>query len=139
MTPFFNPGPIAHPKMPIYIAGVNPYMCRIAGEVCDGLHVHPFHSPKYLREYVHPAVEEGLRDSGRKRADFTYTTASFVVVGDTATSRAGQESPAVKQQIAFYASTRTYEPVLEAHGWQDLTPALHREIGRRATGPGWPT
>jgi len=126
MTPFFNPGPIAHPKVPIYIAGVNRYMCRIAGEVCDGLHVHPFNSPKYLREYVHPAVEEGLSASGRKRADFTYTTASFVVVGDTEEELA-KNRRAVKQQIAFYASTRTYEPVLAAHGWQDLTPALHRK------------
>ncbi len=50
MTPFFNPGPIEHPEVPVYIAGVNPYMCRVAGEVCDGLHVHPFNSPKYLRE-----------------------------------------------------------------------------------------
>jgi len=126
MTPFFNPGPIAHPKVPIYIAGVNHYMCRVAGEVCDGLHVHPFNSPKYLRDYVHPAVEEGLRAAGRKRADFTYTTSSFVVVGDTEEELA-KNRRAVKQQIAFYASTRTYEPVLATHGWQDLTPALHRK------------
>ena len=33
MTPFFNPGPIAHPRIPVYIAGVNATMCRIAGEV----------------------------------------------------------------------------------------------------------
>ena len=32
-----------------------------------------------------------------------------------------------RAQIAFYASTRTYEPVLAAHGWQDLTPRLHRK------------
>ena len=37
MTPFFNPGPIDHPKIPIFIAGVNPYMCGVAGELCDGL------------------------------------------------------------------------------------------------------
>src|SRR5437763_13767396 len=72
MTPFFNPGPISHPRIPVYIAGVNRYMCRTAGEVCDGLHVHPFHSPKYLREYVHPAVEERLKLTGRSRADFTF-------------------------------------------------------------------
>ena len=126
MTPFFDPGPIEHPKIPVYIAGVNQYMCRVAGEVCDGLHVHPFNSAKYLREYVHPAVEEGLRASGRTRADFTYTTASFVVVGDTEEERAAQRQ-SVKQQIAFYASTRTYVPVLAAHGWQDLTPHLHRK------------
>lgn len=126
MTPFFDPGPIAHPRIPIYIAGVNQYMCRMAGEVCDGLHVHPFNSPRYLREYVRPAVEEGLRAAGRSAADFTYVTSTFVVVGDTEEERA-QARQSVKQQIAFYASTRTYEPVLAAHGWQDLAPHLHRK------------
>jgi len=126
MTPFFNPGPIEHPKIPVFIAGVNRYMCRMAGEVCDGLHVHPFHTPKYLREYVHPAVEDGLRASGRSRQDFTYATASFVVLGDTPHERA-QNAEAVRQQIAFYASTRTYEPVLAAHGWEGIGPELHQK------------
>jgi probable F420-dependent oxidoreductase len=126
MTPFFNPGPIAHPKVPIYIAGVNQYICRIAGEVCDGLHVHPFNSARYLGEYVHPAVNEGLQQSGRSRKDFTYATSTFVVVGDTEQELA-QNKQSVKQQIAFYASTRTYEPVLATHGWQDLVPHLHRK------------
>jgi probable F420-dependent oxidoreductase len=126
MTPFFDPGPIAHPRIPVYIAGVNQYMCRVAGEVCDGLHVHPFNSPRYLREYVRPAVEEGMRTAGRARSDFTYVTSTFVVVGDTEQERE-QARQAVKQQIAFYASTRTYEPVLAAHGWQDLAPHLHRK------------
>jgi len=126
MTPFFNPGPIEHPNVPVYIAGVNAFMCRVAGEVCDGLHVHPFNSPKYLRDYVHPAVEEGLKKAGKSRADFTYTTATFAVVGDTE-GELRQAKAAVKQQIAFYGSTRTYEPVLAAHGWQDLTAHLHRK------------
>jgi probable F420-dependent oxidoreductase len=126
MTPFFNPGPIEHPRVPVFIAGVNPAMCRVAGEVCDGLHVHPFNSPKYLRELVRPAVEEGMAKAGRSRADFTYVTSSFVVVGDTEPEIA-QQKQAVKQQIAFYASTRTYEAVLAVHGWQDLVPQLHRK------------
>ncbi len=126
MTPFFSPGPIAHPKIPVYISGVNEYMCRVAGEVCDGLHVHPFNSAKYLREYVHPAVSEGLRASGRTREEFTYVTSTFALIGDSEEEiRANTQS--VKQQIAFYGSTRTYEPVLAAHGWQDLVPHLHRK------------
>jgi probable F420-dependent oxidoreductase len=124
MTPFFDPGPIEHPHIPVYIAGVNPAMCRVAGEVCDGLHVHPFNSPAYLRGLVRPAVEEGMARSGRQT--FTYVTSSFVVVADTEAELARQKQ-AVKQQIAFYASTRTYEPVLAAHGWQDLVPHLHRK------------
>lgn len=126
MTPFFNPGPIAHPRIPIYLAGVTATMCRIAGEVADGLHVHPFNSPTYLREYVHPAVAEGLRRSGRSRAEFTFATSTFVILGDTEEELV-RAREAVRQQIAFYASTRTYEPVLAAHGWQDLIPHLHRK------------
>src|SRR5215470_6354410 len=126
MTPFFNPGPIAHPKIPVFVAGVNRYMCRMAGEVCDGLHVHPFHTAKYLREYVHLAVNEGLQASGRSRSDFQYATSVFVIVGDTESERA-ENTEAVRQQIAFYASTRTYAPVLEAHGWEAVGPELHEK------------
>jgi probable F420-dependent oxidoreductase len=126
MTPFFNPGPIEHPKIPIYIAAVNPFMCGVAGEHCDGMHVHPFNSPKYLREVVQPAVNAGLAKSGRTRKDFTYATSSFVVVGDTPEERS-EQAQMVKQQIAFYGSTRTYQPVLECHGWGDLTVKLHRK------------
>jgi probable F420-dependent oxidoreductase len=124
MSPFFNPGPIEHPAIPIYLAGVNPYMCRLAGEVAQGLHIHSFHSAKYLREYVHPAVEEGLRQSGRSRADFTFRASTMVAVGDTEEALA-RARRAVKKQIAFYASTRTYQAVLAAHGLDDLTPRLH--------------
>jgi probable F420-dependent oxidoreductase len=125
MTPFFNPGQIEWPKIPIFVAGVNQYMCRMAGEVSDGLHVHPFHSPKYLREYVQPAVEEGLRASGRSRRDFQYASSCFVIVGDTERERS-ENAEAVRQQIAFYASTRTYRPVLSAEGWEAIGPELHR-------------
>lgn len=101
MTPFFNPGPIEHPKIPIFIAAVNPYMCGVAGELCEGMHVHPFNSPKYLREVVHPAVEAGLKKSGRARKDFTFATASFVIVGDNERERA-EQAQMVRQQVAFY-------------------------------------
>ncbi|HKW91157.1 MAG TPA: TIGR03617 family F420-dependent LLM class oxidoreductase [Methylomirabilota bacterium] len=124
MTPFFDPGPIEHPRIPIYLAGVNPQMCRIAGEVADGLHVHSFHSARYLRECVHPAVQEGLARAGRSRVDFTFRASTMVVLGDTADERR-RRARAVKRQIAFYASTRTYQAVLAAHGLDDLSPRLH--------------
>jgi len=126
MTPFFNPGPIADPKIPIFVAAVNRYMCRMAGEICDGLHVHPFHTAKYLREFVHSAVNEGLKVSGRSRQEFQYATSVFVIVGDNERERANN-AEAVRQQIAFYASTRTYEPVLAAHAWDAIVPELHEK------------
>ena len=126
MTPFFAPAPIAYPRIPIYIAAVNAYNLRLAGEVCEGVHLHPFHSVKYLREYALPHLQTGLARSGRRRQDLTLTTSVFFVTGRTKEELA-KAREGVKAQIAFYASTRTYEPVLAAHGWADLMPRLHRK------------
>ncbi len=129
MTPFFNPGPIAHPSIPIYIAGVNPYMCRLAGELCDGLHVHPFHSVKYLRESLLPELEEGLHKGGRTRQDVTLSTSLFVITGRT-DEEIERARDSVRMQIAFYASTRTYVRVLEAHGWGDTSMRLNEKAAK---------
>jgi probable F420-dependent oxidoreductase len=126
MTPFFAPAPIAHPRIPIYVAAVNAYNLRLAGELCDGVHVHPFHSVAYLRDYALPHVEEGLRRSGRRREEVVLASSVFMVTGRSAAEIDAARERA-RAQIAFYASTRTYEPVLAAHGWQDLMPRLHRK------------
>jgi len=126
MTPFFNPGPIHHPKIPIYLAAINPYNCRLVGELADGIQIHPFHSVTYLRERVLPHIAEGLQKSGRSREDVTLAAPVFIVTGKS-TREIEQEKRSVKSQMAFYASTRTYQPVLDAHGWGDLAARLHRK------------
>jgi probable F420-dependent oxidoreductase len=132
MTPFFNPGPVPHPRIPVHIAGVQAYMCRLAGELCDGLHVHPFHSEKYLREVVLPAVERGLRLGGRRREDLCLIGAAFLATGETAAAmRAVREE--VRRQIAFYASTPNYRVILECHGWG----ATAKELTRRSLHADW--
>jgi probable F420-dependent oxidoreductase len=131
MTPFFAPRPHDY-SVPIYIAGVNEQVLRLAGEHCDGLHAHPFTSAKYLREFLIPHVEEGLAKSGRTRRDFTIFTTAFVIVGrnqqEIEMAKAG-----VRQQISFYASTRTYKVVLDMHGWGEVAYKLNKLA---ATG-GW--
>jgi len=124
MTPFFNAGPIKYPNIPIYIAGVNEYLCRLAGELCDGFHVHPFHTVKYLREQILPAIEQGAAKAGRVRADIALNCAIFVVTGANEQEIEQNKFP-VKQQIAFYASTPSYESVLAAHGWEALGQRLN--------------
>ena len=125
-TPFFAPAPIEHPRIPIYIAAVNAYNLRLAGELCDGVHLHPFHSVKYLREFALPHIEAGLAKTGRPRAALSVASSVFMITGRTP-GEIGRAREHARAQIAFYASTRTYEPVLAAHGWQDLTPKLHRK------------
>ena len=124
MTPFFTPGRIEDPKIPIYIAAVNGGMCRVAGGVADGLHVHPLHTLRYLREVIRPALAEGAAKAGRKAGDVAVAVSDYASVGDT-----GREwkkaREARREQIAFYASTRSYRRVMELHGWGDVCDRLH--------------
>lgn len=123
MTPFFDPGPIRHPEIPVYIAGVGPYLSALAGEVCDGFHVHPFHTTAYLDEVVLPNIEKGAREAGRSADDVERVTTLFVMTGES-DSEVEQAMEPVRQQISFYASTPSYRPVLEASGW-DFGEELH--------------
>ncbi len=125
MSPFFNPGPIEHPDIPIYIAGVNPRMCRLAGEICQGLHVHGFHTLPYLKEVIRPQIEQGLSESGRRRSDFAVTVPVFVVSGRTPEETQAAEHE-VRTRIAFYASTPAYQAVMAHHGWDNIRIKLSR-------------
>ena len=119
MNPFFNPGPIEHPDIPIYLAGVNPRMCRAAGEVADGFHVHPMHSVSYLKSVVLPALEAGARLENRSVSDIELYAPVFAISGETQAERDAVERE-VRQQIAFYASTPSYRVLLEHHGYDSL-------------------
>ena len=123
MTPFFNPGPIEHPEIPLYIAGVNTRLAELAGELCEGFHVHPFHSPEYVRRTVIPAIAEGARQANRDLDQVTLATSAFVITGENRES-ATEQRESVRAQISFYASTPTYRTVLEAHGWEEVGERL---------------
>jgi probable F420-dependent oxidoreductase len=123
MTPFFDPGPIEHPEIPVHIAGVNTGLATLAGEVCDGFHVHPFHSPEYVLKTVTPAIAEGAEKTGRNPERIELATSVFVVSGES-DEEIGEQREKVRAQIAFYASTPTYRAVLEVHGWEEVGEKL---------------
>jgi len=126
MTPFFNPGPIPHPAIPIFIGGLNPYMCRLAGELCQGMHIHPLHTVKFIREAIAPGIKEGTDKAGRDYREISLSTAAFVATGkDKEAVEKAKEK--IRSQIAFYSSTRNYFPVLEMHGWGDTALALQKK------------
>lgn len=123
MTPFFNSGPIEHPNIPIYIAGVNPGLIRLAGETADGLHVHPFHTLRYLDEVIRPNVAAGAARAGRDAAACQLSIPVLVAVGHNQQTLNASRN-AMRTQIAFYASTPTYRAVMDLHGWGDIADQL---------------
>jgi probable F420-dependent oxidoreductase len=129
MTPMFTPARPRYGRPPVHLAAVGPLMTRVAGEVADGLIVHGFTTRKYLSEVTLPELKRGLAAAGRSRKDVQITLPLFVVSGldeqDFADSR-----KKVAGQLAFYASTPAYEPVLALHGWEEVYRQAH-SLSRR--------
>ena len=140
MTPIFEPAP--HPFGPpkVFLAGVQPRMTAVAGEVADGLIVHPFNSRRFMERDLLPALDQGVARGGRARRDVTVMCQAMVATGFSDAERE-LATTMVRGQIAFYASTPAYRPVLEAHGWGPLQEELHAlskrgewgEMGERIT------
>ncbi|MCH7480303.1 MAG: TIGR03617 family F420-dependent LLM class oxidoreductase [Chloroflexi bacterium] len=123
-SPFFTPASIESPEIPIYIAGVNTGLAHLAGETADGFQVHPLNTPKYLREVIIPAIEDGAAKAGRNREDVSIAINAFVVTNDT-------ERSFVRQQVSFYASTPSYRRVLALHGWEDIGAQLSKLAAKK--------
>jgi len=131
MSPFFQPPPLPSlpsPNsgiwggegggvIPIYIAGVNTGLAKLAGELCEGFHAHPFNSPRYMNEVILPAMEDGLQKSGRSRKDIIVSMTPFVATSP-------EEEAFARMQIAFYASTPSYHSVMDFHGWGETAQKL---------------
>jgi probable F420-dependent oxidoreductase len=124
MTPDFSPEPTGLPMVPVTIAAVGEAMLRVAGEVCDGVRLHPLCSRRYLEEVALPRISEGMQRSGRRRINFDVFGGGFVVTGpDEKTVAEGTDW--ARGRIALYASTRTYAPILALHGLEELGAKLH--------------
>ena len=125
MTPDFSPEPTGLPMIPVTIAAVGTAMLRLAGQVGDGVRLHPLCSRRYLEQVCLPAMQDGMARAGRLRANFDVHGGGFVATGpDQAAVDAALA--AIRARIAFYASTRTYLPILALHGLEELGLKLHR-------------
>lgn len=125
MTPMFNPGPNPWGKPPILLGALGPKMTTVAGEVADGLIVHPFNTLPFVRDEQLPVALQALAASGRSREAFQVEIAAICVTGDTEESYRNAEQT-VKGLLAFYGSTPAYLPPMQAVGYGDLHPELNR-------------
>ena len=139
MVPLFNPGPIEHPGIPIHLAAVNTVMCRIAGEVADGIRPHPVCTPSYIRDVMLPAVRDGAVRVGRTLNNFKVSIKPLIA---TAADERGLVAKVrdARARIAFYASTPHYRAAFDhlgldalaneakllsrAQRWEELPPLI---------------
>ncbi len=125
MTPAFTPEDKEYGAPKVTLAAVGPIMTEVAGEVADGLIIHPFSNEKYIREVTLPAIERGLAKSGRSRENFDIAYTPFIVSGKDEETFEKTKLEA-KNRIAFYGSTPAYKNVLGVHGWGDMQFELNK-------------
>jgi alkanesulfonate monooxygenase SsuD/methylene tetrahydromethanopterin reductase-like flavin-dependent oxidoreductase (luciferase family) len=108
-------------EVPILIGAFNKVMVRTAGRVADGVLGHGLFTDRWWAESVEPALARGAESGGRNPADLRRWGWLITAIDDEDPSRAVREA---KLQIAFYLTVRTYDSLVELHGWQDEVAAI---------------
>lgn len=123
ITPQWSPGAIDAPDPKVDVAAVNPWMLRMAGEVADGVHVHPIGDPGYLRRHVLPGIAEGAARAGRPASDIEIIVPVMTIVGDTDEER-HTERELVRASMSFYGSTPNYAFIWDEAGFEGTTARI---------------
>ena len=119
LQPFFNPGPIEHPKIPILCGAVGPAMTRMVGRIADGMITHPTNTPpQYIRQVCLPRLQAGFDKAGRDSTDFKLILGPLTATGSSEQVVA-TEWEKQRNMLGFLYSTPAYWPSLELFGWQD--------------------
>jgi probable F420-dependent oxidoreductase len=125
LQPFFNPGPIEHPEIPILLGAIGPRMTTLVGRVADGMMTHPTNSsPRFLREVTRPAIEAGAKAAGRDAQTIELRVGPLVITGSDDSAVAAQRAH-VRELLTFLYSTPAYWPSLELYGWKEVGERLH--------------
>jgi probable F420-dependent oxidoreductase len=125
MTAMFNPGPLEWGPPPLLLGAMGPGMTAVAGEVADGLIVHPFNTLPFLHDTQLPALRKGWETAGRDGSDFITQVAGICVTGTTQEEYDAAKAT-VKGLLAFYGSTPAYVPPMAAVGYEGLHPELNK-------------
>lgn len=126
ITPQWNPGPIDSPDPKVDVAAVNPWMLRMAGEVADGVHIHPIGEPGYLRRHVLPNIAAGAAKAGRADSDVAVIVPVLTITGDTDAERAA-EREFVRASMSFYGSTPNYAFIWDEAGFEGTTARIREK------------
>jgi probable F420-dependent oxidoreductase len=126
ITPQWSPGPIDAADPPVDVAAVNPWMLRMAGEVADGVHIHPIAEPGYLTRHALPNLAEGAAKAGRSASDIAVVVPVLTIVGDGDEER-DREREHVRASMAFYGSTPNYAFIWDEAGFDGTTARIREK------------
>lgn len=124
LQPFFNPGPIEHPNIPLIAGAVGPAMTRMVGRIADGMVTHPTNTPpRYIKEVCLPRLKAGFDKASTEGEANRAERFKLILAPLNATGKneeiVAAEWERLRQMLGFLYSTPAYWPSLELFGWQD--------------------
>lgn len=125
-------------NVPILVGAFNRRMLRTVGRCADGVIGHGLFTDRWWRETVEPEIARGAAAAGRSLDGLRRWGWLIVAISDDDPQRAIEDA---KRQIAFYLTVKSYDALVELHGWQDQTAAIRtdfragqvRDLGRHVT------
>jgi probable F420-dependent oxidoreductase len=127
LPPTWTPQRHPYGDVKVDISAVAPWMCRMAGEVADGVHVHPLHSVPYLHNRLLPDVARGVKAAGRAPGDVELIVPVMAIPGDSPEERAPLVERA-RAQLAFYGSTKNYAFQFDDLGFEGTSARLNERM-----------
>jgi len=123
----WRPAMHEHGDIKVDVSAVGPYMTKMAGEIADGVHVHPLHSVAYIENRLLPAVQAGAESAARTIEDVDLLIPVFICPGDTPEDRAHLVQKA-RMQIGFYGSTKNYGFQFDDLGFDGTSAKLNEKL-----------
>lgn len=126
ITPQWSPGSIAYADPKVDVAAVNPWMLSMAGEVADGVHVHPIGEPGYLQRHVIPQVAAGAAKAQRSPSAIDLIVPVMTIVGNSDEERHGEREH-LRAMLSFYGSTPNYSFIWDEAGFEGTTARIREK------------
>lgn len=108
-------------EVPILVGAFNKAMLRTVGSCADGVLGHGLFTDRWWDEAVDPQLAGGARSAGRDPSSLRRWGWLITAIDDDDPQRAIREA---RLQIAFYLTVRTYDTLVELHGWHDQVDAI---------------
>jgi 5,10-methylenetetrahydromethanopterin reductase len=102
--------------VPILIGAFNKIMLRTVGRTADGLLGHGIFTDRWWLELVEPEMTRGAESRGRNPDQLKRWGWLITAIDNDDPARAIRDA---RLQIAFYLTVKTYDSLVELHGWTD--------------------
>lgn len=109
--------------VPILLGAFNKNMLRVAGGHADGVLGHGIFTDRWWQERVDPELAHGAAAAGKDPSALRRWGWVITAIDDADPQRAIRHA---RLQIAFYLTVRTYDMLVDLHGWQDQVAAIRQ-------------